>query len=106
MVKEVKNLTNIRLTESDTDGIWLHFETAEGLAGGVALSSFLRCGDVVNRTLEAWAREQLDKSGVWEEIKKELGRLALAIKGATKEEFPADLANLEDYVCKQMQLDK
>lgn len=61
MVKEVKNLTNIKLTESDTDGIWLHFETAKGLAAGVALSSLLRDGGIINKTLEAWAREQLDR---------------------------------------------
>lgn len=61
MVKEVKNLTNIRLTESDTDGIWLHFETAQGLAAGIALSSLLCNGDVISKTLETWAREQLDK---------------------------------------------
>jgi len=36
----------------------------------------------------------------WEEIKKEIESLAIAIRGSTKEEFPADLANLEDFVCK------
>lgn len=36
----------------------------------------------------------------WEKIKKELEHLAIAIKGSTKEEFPADLANLEDFVYK------
>jgi hypothetical protein len=36
----------------------------------------------------------------WEEDKKEIKRLALAIKGSTKEESPADLANLEDYIYK------
>ena len=36
----------------------------------------------------------------WEEIKKELEHLAIDIKGSTKEEFPANLANLEDFVCK------
>ena len=45
-------------------GFWLHFETAEGLSAGVALSALLRDGDVINKTLEAWAREQLDKQKV------------------------------------------
>lgn len=63
MVREVKNLTNIRLTESDTDGIWLHFDGG-GKACGIALSTILNRGDLVNETLEAWAREQLDKQDV------------------------------------------
>ena len=36
----------------------------------------------------------------WEKEKKEIEKLALAIRGSTKEEFPADLANLEDYIYK------
>lgn len=36
----------------------------------------------------------------WEEEKEELRKLALAIKGSTKEEFPVDFANLEDYIYK------
>lgn len=61
MVKEVKNLTNIRLTESNTDGIWLHFEVGE-YAAGVALSTLLtRDGHIVDKTIQAWAREQLDR---------------------------------------------
>ena len=36
----------------------------------------------------------------WEEKKKEIKSLALAIRGSTKEEFPADLVNLEDYIYK------
>lgn len=36
----------------------------------------------------------------WEEEKEELRKLALAIKGSTKEEFPAELANLENYIYK------
>ena len=35
---------------------------------------------------------------LWEEEKEKIKKLALAIKGSTKEEFPADLANLEDYI--------
>ena len=34
----------------------------------------------------------------WIEIKKKLWSLAIGIKGSTKEEFPADLCNLEDYI--------
>ena len=34
----------------------------------------------------------------WKKIKKELKPLAIAIKGSTREEFPADLANLEDWL--------
>jgi len=36
----------------------------------------------------------------WEKEKKEIGKIALNIKGATREEFPSDLANLEDYIYK------
>jgi len=36
----------------------------------------------------------------WEKEKEEIRKLAVAIKGSTKEEFPADLANLEDYIYK------
>ena len=36
----------------------------------------------------------------WENIKKELKSLALNIKGSTKEEFPANFVNLEDFVYK------
>jgi len=62
MKREVKNLTNIRLTESDEDGIFLHFKvTGEGLEAGVSLSSLLSHGDITDCAIEAWAREQLDK---------------------------------------------
>ena len=62
MVREVKNLTNIKLTESDTDGIWLHFE-ANGLKAGVSLQtlSAMQSGGIVAATIQNWAREQLDK---------------------------------------------
>jgi len=63
MVREVKNLTNIRLTESGTDGIWLHFE-AKGVSAGVLLSALLGHGGVVDRAIQAWAREQLDKQEI------------------------------------------
>lgn len=36
----------------------------------------------------------------WAEEKEEIKKLAIAIKGSTKEEFPAELANLEDYIYK------
>ncbi len=39
----------------------------------------------------------------WREIKIKLKKLALAISGATREEFPASLANLEDYIYKQVE---
>lgn len=62
MVKTVKNLTNIKLTESDTDGIWLHFE-AEGKKAGISLDEMTAKlhGGIVGSTIQAWAREQLDK---------------------------------------------
>lgn len=61
-MREAKNLTNIRLTESDTDGIFLHFKAeGERLEAGVALSTLLSHGFITDRTIEAWAREQLDK---------------------------------------------
>lgn len=60
LLKEVNNLTNIRLTESDIEGIWLHFESG-GKKAGVALSALLDRGFKGNATIEAWAREQLDK---------------------------------------------
>ena len=64
MVREVKNLTGIKLTESDTDGIWLHFES-KGLKAGIALSELLYVhGNLIDKTIEAWAREQLDKQKV------------------------------------------
>lgn len=61
MIKEVTNLTNIKLTESDEDGIWLYFE-AEDLKAGISLKSLLRTfrGEIVDATLRRWAREQLD----------------------------------------------
>jgi len=62
MAREVKNLTNIKLTESDEDGIWLHFECdGEKLKTGIALSSLVPKGDIAKRVIETWAREQLDK---------------------------------------------
>ena len=36
----------------------------------------------------------------WEKEKEEIKKLALAIKGSTREEFPADLVDLEDYIYK------
>ena len=62
MVREVKNLTNIKLTESDEDGIWLHFEGG-GLKAGLSLSlnRFSMHGEIADRTIRAWAREQLDR---------------------------------------------
>lgn len=36
----------------------------------------------------------------WQTEKKEIKKLALAIKGCTREEFPADLSALEDYIYK------
>lgn len=62
MVSVAKNLTNIKLTESDTDGIWLHFE-AEDLKADLNLSALYH-GDVINRAIQAWAREQLDRTKV------------------------------------------
>ena len=62
MVKTVENLTNIKLTESDTDGIWLHFDGG-GKSCGIALSTILRHGNIANESIMAWAREQLDKPG-------------------------------------------
>lgn len=63
MVREVKNLTNIRLTESDTDGIWLHFEGG-GKMARISLGSLFVHGDITNEAVESWAREQLDKQKV------------------------------------------
>lgn len=60
MVKEVKNLTNIKLTESDADGIFLHFDGG-GKFCGVKLSELLCHGDAANEAIMAWAREQLDR---------------------------------------------
>lgn len=62
MVREVKNLTNIKLTESDTDGIWLHFE-AGNLKADVSLQvlSAMQSGGIVAAAIQNWAREQLDK---------------------------------------------
>lgn len=67
MVKEAKNLTNIRLTESDEDGIWLYFDGG-GKTCGIALSTLLGHGDIANEAIEAWAREQLDKQEVNESL--------------------------------------
>jgi len=60
MVKTVNELTNIKLTESDSDGIWLHFESKR-LKAGISIATLLSHGDIANRTFQAWAREQLDK---------------------------------------------
>jgi hypothetical protein len=62
MIREIKNPTNIKLTESDTDGIWLHFES-KGLKAGVAVSTLLY-GDITSKTVQRWAREQLDKQKI------------------------------------------
>ena len=60
LMREVKNLTNIRLTESDTDGIWLHFDGGN-LKAGISLGSLFTHGVITSEAIEAWAREQLDK---------------------------------------------
>lgn len=36
----------------------------------------------------------------WQQAKKEIRKLAIAIRGSTKEEFSANLANLEDFIYK------
>jgi len=58
-MREVKNLTNIKLTESDADGIWLHFES-NGLKAEVDVS-MLQYGDITSKTIQRWARDQLDR---------------------------------------------
>lgn len=65
MVREVKNLTNIRLTESVIDGIWLHFESKEKKVG-IQLDELIAKlrGGITGSTVEAWAREQLDRQEV------------------------------------------
>ena len=63
MVREVKNLTNIKLTESDTDGIWLHFD-GDGKACGISLDALCSRGQLASEAILAWAREQLDKQEV------------------------------------------
>ena len=63
MVREVKHLTNIRLTESDTDGIWLHFDGGN-LQAGISLGSLFTHGVITSEAIEAWAREQLDKQDI------------------------------------------
>lgn len=62
MVKTEKKLTNIKLTESDADGIWLHFE-AEGLKAGISLDvlAVRQRSGIIAATIQNWAREQLDK---------------------------------------------
>lgn len=57
-------------------------------------------GDNVHEEIEKGRIKM--KAENWIEIKKELKILALALKGSTREEFPADLANLEDYVYEQI----
>lgn len=34
----------------------------------------------------------------WEAQQKRIDELAIAIRGSTKEEFPADLTNLKDFI--------
>jgi len=41
----------------------------------------------------------------WEEEKKKIKSLALAIRGSTREEFLADLANLEDYIYRKIYIE-
>lgn len=59
MVKTEKNLTDIKLTESDADGIWLHFDGG-GKSCGILLSTILSYKGIANEAIMAWAREQLD----------------------------------------------
>jgi len=58
MMREVKNLTGIKLTESDTEGIFLHFESGN-LSTRISLD--VQHGVIACSAIRAWAREQLDR---------------------------------------------
>jgi len=62
MVKTEKNLTNIKLTESDEDGIWLHFDGGN-LKASISLQalSVRQSTGITAATIQNWAREQLAK---------------------------------------------
>jgi len=104
MVREVKNLTNIKLTESDTDGTWLHFDGG-GKACGIALSTILSHGNIANEAIEAWAREQLDREEIPyhrryylhpeldKDTLRELERLSAIIDGSTRPSPPMEVIN-------------
>lgn len=55
LLAEVKNPSGLRLTKSDTDGIWLHFEAEGTKAGGIRLDDDPRFPSRI-----AWAHKQFE----------------------------------------------
>lgn len=57
MVSEVKNPSGLRLTKSDTDGVWLHFDIGRESRGGIRIDDDPRFPSRVE-----WAEEQFEKA--------------------------------------------
>lgn len=62
MIKTEKKLTGIKLTESQEDKIWLHFES-KNLKASISLAALvaMQASGIVAATIQNWAEEQLKK---------------------------------------------
>lgn len=68
LLAEVHNPTNIRLTSSDTDGIFLHFDAGEKQVG-IRLDNPNLAGSEV---ASAWAKQQLAEQLCYTDMKRRL----------------------------------
>lgn len=61
LLAEVKNPSGLRLTKSDTDGIFLHFDTGEKQAG-LRLDTLRDCSSVILLWAEKQIKDAIDRA--------------------------------------------
>ena len=56
-----EKIVNLRLTQSEEDGHWLHFEDSKGKKAGINIENTFPDSDIIGSCIRQWTIDQFEK---------------------------------------------